>query len=187
MERSARPSSESTMGDPRLNSLHLDPTRRQDYRRAREVLLQARGNETLYAERNRHEDADANNTLIRNAEGAPPSAMQCWLVDREYVYPLKVGLNTMVRSADNDVVVEDLYVSRRHCAILMHHDVSCVLHDTASKNGTYLNGSKISGPTPLKPGDEIRICNRQFVFFTREGPAGDDPAVPPAATHTLAG
>src|SRR3954452_11066026 len=94
------------MGDPRLNSLHLDPTRRQDYRRAREALLQARGNETIYAERRRDDDSDINTTLIRNAEGGPPSALQCWLVDREYVYPLKVGLNTMGRSADNDVVVE---------------------------------------------------------------------------------
>ena len=38
------------MGDPRLNSLHLDPARRQDYRRAREALLQSRGVETIYAQ-----------------------------------------------------------------------------------------------------------------------------------------
>jgi pSer/pThr/pTyr-binding forkhead associated (FHA) protein len=175
------------MGDPRLNSLHLDPTRRQDYRRAKEVLLQARGNETIYAERRRDDDeGEVNNTIIRNADGSPPSALPCWLADNDYVYPLKVGLNTMGRSADNDVVVEDLYVSRRHCAILMHSDNSCMLHDTASKNGTYLNGSKISGPTRLKPGDEIRICNRHFVFLTREGPAtGANP--PPPVTRTIAG
>jgi pSer/pThr/pTyr-binding forkhead associated (FHA) protein len=59
-----------------------------------------------------------------------------------------------------------------------------VLHDTASKNGTYLNGAKIIGPTPIKPGDEVRICNRQFVFLSRTAPAN-----PPAAgpiTQTLA-
>jgi hypothetical protein len=173
------------MGDPRLNSLHLDPTRRQDYRRAKEMLLQSRGNETIYAECRRGDEGDANNTLIRNAEGLSPQALQCWLADRDYVYPLKVGLNTMGRSADNDVVVEDLYVSRRHCAILMHHDNSCMLHDTASKNGTYLNGGKISGPTKLKPGDEIRICNRQFVFLTHEGPSVG--ANPPPVTRTIAG
>jgi len=176
------------MGDPRLNSLHLDPTRRQDYRRAKEALLQARGNETIYAERKRDDESDVNNTIIRHAEASPPSTLQCWLVDRDYVYPLKIGLNTMGRSADNDVVVEDLYVSRRHCAVLMHHDNTCVLHDTASKNGTYLNGAKISGPTPLKPGDEIRICNRQFVFLTREGapePLGHAAPPLPAATRTI--
>src|SRR5436305_8272603 len=126
------------MGDPRLNSLHLDPSRRQDYRRAKEVLLQERGNETIYAER-RRDDEEVNNTLIRNGDGSPPGTLQCWLADRDYVYPLKVGLNTMGRSADNDVVVEDLYVSRRHCAVLMHHDTSCILHDTASKNGPFVS------------------------------------------------
>jgi len=175
------------MSDPRLNSLHLDPVRRQDYRRAREALLQARGNETIFAERQRGEDPEAaGNTFIHNQGGSPPAAIDFWLVDRDYIYPLKIGLNTMGRSADNDVVVEDLYISRRHCAVLVHHDSSCVLHDTASKNGTFLNGTKISGPTPLKPGDEIRICNRQFVFLTREGPPV--PGAPsPNATRTIGG
>lgn len=173
------------MGDPRLNSLHLDPTRRQDFRRAREQLLQSRGNETVYAEARRAEQPDeSGTTFINNKGGGTPTNLDFWLVDRDYIYPLKVGVNTMGRSADNDVIVEDLYVSRRHCAILAHHDGSCVLHDTASKNGTYLNGGKISGPTALKPGDEIRICNRQFVFLTRTAPPA---AEPPPPTRTVAG
>jgi hypothetical protein len=172
------------MGDPRLNSLHLDPARRQDYRRAREVLLQSRGVETLCGEQRRAAEADPSSTCIRHADGAAPPTLDFWLIDRDFIYPLKVGVNTLGRSADNDVVVEDLYVSRRHCAVLVHHDRSCVLHDTASKNGTYLNGAKIGGPTPLKPGDEIRICNRQFVFLSRTAPPPGPPAGP--ATHTLA-
>jgi hypothetical protein len=172
------------MGDPRLNSLHLDPVRRQDYRRAREILLGSRGLETLCGEQRRAAETDPSTTCIRQADGPPPAHLHFWLVDRDFIYPLKVGVNTLGRSGDNDVVVEDLYVSRRHCAILVHHDNSCVLHDTASKNGTYLNGAKVAGPTPIKPGDEVRICNRQFVFLTRNSPAN-----PPAAgplTHTLA-
>jgi pSer/pThr/pTyr-binding forkhead associated (FHA) protein len=172
------------MGDPRLNSLHLDPTRRQDFRRAREALLQARGNETIFAERKRNEESDPGTTFIHN-KGAAPATLEVWLVDREYIYPLKVGLNTMGRSADNDVVVEDLYVSRRHCAVLVHHDNHCMLQDVASKNGTFLNGSKIAGPTQLKSGDEIRICNRQFIFQTREANPNGPPA-PPSPTRTIA-
>jgi pSer/pThr/pTyr-binding forkhead associated (FHA) protein len=175
------------MGDPRLNSLHLDPTRRQEFRRAREVLLQARGNETIFAERKRSEESDPGTTFIHNNKGnAPPATLDLWLVDREFIYPLKVGLNTLGRSADNDVVVEDLYISRRHCAILVHHDNTCVLQDVASKNGTFINGARISGPTPLKAGDEIRICNRQFVFQTRAA-SPDGPAAPPNPTRTIAG
>lgn len=174
------------MGDPRLNSLHLDPARRQEYRQAREKLLQARGMETLYAERNRSQGSSGPDPTIIQAgtDGNPDSDKRpaVWVSDQDYVYPLKIGLNTMGRSSDNDVVVEDLYVSRRHCAILVHHDGACVLHDTASKNGTFLNGSKIAGPTPLRPGDEIRICNKQYKFCT----AKDSPDVP-GATRTIAG
>jgi pSer/pThr/pTyr-binding forkhead associated (FHA) protein len=173
------------MSDPRLNSLHLDSARRQDFRRAKEVLLQARGNETIYAEQKRQGEPDPGTTFIHNKGCPPPASLEVWLTDREFIYPLKVGLNTLGRSADNDVVVEDLYVSRRHCAILVHHDNSCVLQDTASKNGTYLNGAKISAPTNLRPGDEIRICNRQFVFQSRSDRdrSSSEPANP---TRTIA-
>ena len=71
------------------------------------------------------------------------------------------------RSPDNDVVLDDAYVSRRHCAVLVHAGDRCELHDVASKNGTYLNGQKICGPTRLKSGDEIRMCNKNLVFVSR--------------------
>jgi hypothetical protein len=176
------------MGDPRLNSLHLDPTRRQEYRRAREALLHSRGIETLYGEKNRSLDADPNPTAIRAGLDGKPEAdkpLDFWVSDRDFIFPLKLGINTMGRSSDNDVLVEDLYVSRRHCVIMVHHDGACVLHDTASKNGTYLNGTKITGPTPLRPGDEIRICNKQYVFNSRAGGVPQAPG--PNATRTIAG
>jgi hypothetical protein len=169
------------MVDPRLNSLHLDPVRRQDYRRARDHLLQSRGDHTLYAERQGGPDGGVSSTFIRNQAAGAPADLKYWLVDKEFIYPLKVGLNTLGRSGDNDVVVEDAYVSRRHCAILVHLHRACELHDTASKNGTFVNGAKLAGPTALKSGDEIRVCDRQFVFLAKsDAPDG------PAATHTLA-
>ena len=169
------------MSDPRLNSIHLEAPRRQDYRRAREALLHARGGHTLCAEQDVDEaDSSPSNTLIQK-EGLPdPSTrLQCWLADDQYVYPLKVGLNTVGRSSDNDVVVADCFISRRHCAILLHTQRGCELHDTASKNGTFLNGAKIACPTTLQSGDTIRICDRQFVFVRR----GDPRAASPTATR----
>ena len=65
------------------------------------------------------------------------------------------------------MVVQDSYISRRHCAILVHAGEACELHDTASKNGTLVNGARIAGPTFLKSGDQIRISNSQFVFQAR--------------------
>jgi pSer/pThr/pTyr-binding forkhead associated (FHA) protein len=72
---------------------------------------------------------------------------------------------------DNDVVIQDACISRRHCAILIHLSHGCELHDVASKNGTFINGHRLTGPTQLNSGDEITMCNRQFVFVTKEDAA----------------
>jgi pSer/pThr/pTyr-binding forkhead associated (FHA) protein len=148
--------------------------RRQAYRHAREVLLQARGYQTLcaVAEADHH-----SNTVMVEPQGPPPGAAY-WLTQQDRSYPLKVGINTVGRSEENDVVVADGCVSRRHCAILVHVSSGCELHDTASKNGTFLNGNRIAGPTRLRPGDEIRMCDQQFVFQALPdaplGPPRDD-------------
>jgi pSer/pThr/pTyr-binding forkhead associated (FHA) protein len=105
--------------------------------------------------------------------GTRPEASEYCLVDQDRVYPLRVGINTVGRSSDNDVVVPDAHVSRRHCALLVHCRSACELFDTASKNGTFLNGNRLSGPQPLRSGDEIRLNNHQFVFLSQR----DLPAV----------
>src|SRR5215210_675536 len=134
------------MLDVRLNSVHLEAPRRQEFRAARDRLLGARGGETMAAERLTGLDGpDDGNTAIRNLPGVSAAAPARYvLMDADYTYPLKVGLNTVGRMPDNDVVVPDAYVSRRHCAVLVHTGDRCELHDVASKNGTYLNGRRIA-------------------------------------------
>jgi pSer/pThr/pTyr-binding forkhead associated (FHA) protein len=95
-----------------------------------------------------------------------------WLMDHDGIYPLRVGVNTIGRLPDNNVVIQGAYVSRRHCAILVHARDGCELHDIASKNGTYINGLRLCGPTQLSAGDEIRMCDRQFIFMSKHGPGG---------------
>jgi hypothetical protein len=169
------------MVDPRLNSVHLDPSRRQLFRHARAMLLQARGNQTVFVEKHQdfNELGGGSKTLIEKQEGAAVETDFC-LMDRDCVYPLKVGINTVGRSSENDVVVADAFVSRRHCAILVHHSTVCELYDTASKNGTFLNGNKINSPTRLRTGDEIRMCDCNYIFVSKH-----DDASPAAITHTL--
>jgi hypothetical protein len=41
---------------------------------------------------------------------------------REYPVPLHLSLNRVGRLPDNDVVIRDECVSRRHCAFLAHND-----------------------------------------------------------------
>lgn len=169
------------MADPRLNSIHLPGHRREEFRHARQVLYQACGDQTLYAAREAVEVPAPSHTVIRHDDGQPPADVDCWLMDDQFVYPLKVGFNTVGRAPENDVVITDAYVSRRHCAVLVHRDTTCELHDVASKNGTHLNGSKLTGPTPLKPGDRITMSDFSLVFMTRQG---GEPAAEVHATLT---
>ena len=70
------------------------------------------------------------------------------------------------------VVVVFAVGATAHAAILVHLNDGCELHDTASKNGTFLNGQRIAGPTSIKAGDEIRLCDRTMVFAAgAEAPA----------------
>ena len=158
------------MTDPRLNSVHLELPRRQEFRAAREQLLKGRGTNTLCAEgQGGFLPGGSPNLTAVERPGADAVPARFVLMDKDYVYPLKTGVNTIGRMPDNDVVLEDAYVSRRHCAILVHAGDTCELHDVASKNGTFLNGRKINGPTRLKSGDEIRMCTRNLVFMSRVG------------------
>src|SRR5215472_14241078 len=121
------------MADARFNSVHLESPRRQEYRRAREELLRACGSRTLLAARDIH-GSQLHPTAIHKGDGKAQRESTCWLSDGEFLYPLQIGVNTLGRSSDNDVVLDDAYASRRHCAILVHSDKTCELHDTASKN-----------------------------------------------------
>jgi hypothetical protein len=159
------------MVDPRLNSIHLPDLRRQEYRHAREALLSARGYQTLCAIEEPHLK-DQSHTIVELPDGRCEDATY-WLSDRKRIYPLKVGVNTIGRSEENDVVIQDGCVSRRHCAILVHVSSGCELHDTASKNGTFLNGVRLARPTRLQLGDEIRMCDQLLLFQARpDAPLG---------------
>ncbi len=160
------------MFDARLNSVHLEATRREEFRAARDEVLSSRGEQTLAGEQRAALEAPSGvqNTAIQNVPenlAVAGSLAGYVLMDHEFIYPLKVGLNTVGRMPDNDVVVQDAYVSRRHCAVVIHTNDRCELHDVASKNGTYLNGHKIAGPTRLYSGDQIRMCNRNMVFLRK--------------------
>lgn len=155
-----------------LRSIHLESPRRQDFRRARDVLINACGLHTrgLHPPIRSETPDEGSHTIVQEVMDRAPPDLEQWLMDQEAIYPLKVGINTIGRLPDNDVVINGPYVSRRHCAILVHTGEGCELHDIASKNGTYLNGQRLAGPTPLASGDEIRMCDRQLVFYSKYSP-----------------
>jgi hypothetical protein len=160
------------MSDPRLCSVHLEThPRRADYRRAREELLAACGQQTLALDQAHSEELES--LRAGPSERAASPGRFC-LIDQDGLHNLKVGLNTIGRLPDNDIPVADGSVSRRHCAIVVHASHVCEVYDTASKNGTFVNGERINGLTALKSGDKIRVCDRQFVFAPGPSDATND-------------
>lgn len=167
------------MSDPRLHSLHLEGQPRRDmFRAAREAIQAACGSQTIAGDARLLDEEHLNASTLAAPAGAPGNLVAgrftFYLKDGVNVYPLHVGMNSIGRLPDNDVVVRDECVSRRHCAILIHSDLRCELHDVASKNGTLLNGKKIPAPTRLQSGDQITLCNRRLTFHIAE--AAPEPA-----------
>jgi len=154
------------MSDPRLCSVHLEgQPRREEYRQARDAVMNACGQQTLAFGQAHLDEIGALHTQADEADGRPTTG-RFSLIDQDGLHNLKVGLNTIGRLPDNDIAVADGSVSRRHCTIVVHASRGCEVYDTASKNGTFVNGQRIKGMTALKAGDQIRLCDRQFVFIS---------------------
>jgi len=80
------------------------------------------------------------------------------------VHQLRPGaIVTFGRVATNDIEVNDARCSRRHSAVY-DHEGSWFVRDLGSRNGTRVNGEKISGAVELKRGDQIRIGRTKFIF-----------------------
>jgi len=104
--RCVAPGGKASM-DHHLNSVHLELPRREEFRKARARLLDACGDQTRYAVNNPNSVAAASDskTIIQNLENRLPNGVSYALMDKDAVYPLKIGLNTIGRLPDNDVVL----------------------------------------------------------------------------------
>jgi pSer/pThr/pTyr-binding forkhead associated (FHA) protein len=62
------------------------------------------------------------------------------------------------RQKTHEICVRDRLVSRFHATVRLEQD-RIVLRDEGSSNGTYVNEKRITHPTPLQHGDQIRVGN----------------------------
>lgn len=69
------------------------------------------------------------------------------------------------RSSDNDVVIDNPYVGRKHCNIIKNDDGTYMIEDLSSRNGTFVNGRKIRGTVRLKAGDVVKLANQTVLSW----------------------
>jgi predicted component of type VI protein secretion system len=65
------------------------------------------------------------------------------------------------RSEDCQLRPRSDLISRHHCAIIVEGDYVAV-RDFGSKNGTYVNGERVSSERELKPGDKVKVGPLEF-------------------------
>ncbi|MFV2117015.1 FHA domain-containing protein [Streptomyces sp. Act-28] len=64
---------------------------------------------------------------------------------------------TLGRAHDSTIVLDDDYASSRHARIYPDRDGQWIVEDLGSTNGTYLDRTRLTTPTPIPPGAPIRI------------------------------
>jgi len=84
------------------------------------------------------------------------SRPKLWLIFERRQLPLMEGVNVIGRGADAAIQIDSPGVSRHHARIVVTRG-EATLEDLGSKNGTDLNGKRITTPCRICDGDEIRL------------------------------
>jgi len=85
---------------------------------------------------------------------SPPATIEVlWM---KQSLPLTDGEHIAGRDAECSLVVDGTTVSRRHARITVARGTA-MIEDLGSTNGTHVNGTRISAPTRLAPGDEFAL------------------------------
>lgn len=90
-------------------------------------------------------------------EASPQYALQVTLKGApQGTHSLPEGEVLIGRSSDCDIQIEDPGVSRRHARLIVKPG-EVVVEDVGSKNFTFVDEARLTGPTPLSPGAEIQF------------------------------
>ena len=91
------------------------------------------------------------------------SAFHCRLVWGDREIALAKGENVLGRDPEVAVWIDLDSVSRRHARIVVEQE-EATLEDLKSKNGTFLDGQKVTSPVRLSSGNRIKVGAASLVF-----------------------
>lgn len=104
-------------------------------------------------------EVPADGTIVMSAV-RPKARLVLPNSDKEFALSART---TIGRASENDVVLPDQSISRRHAEIIMENGGESILKDLGSRNGTFLNGERIDTGR-LEDGDEVRVGMTTLVF-----------------------
>lgn len=96
-------------------------------------------------------------------ERPAPSRVKLFLVSDQREMMLAEGANVIGRAADATIQIDSPGVSRYHARIVVSGR-EATLEDVESKNGTYLNGKRVTSSAPLSDGNEVRLGGIVLTF-----------------------
>ncbi len=88
---------------------------------------------------------------------------------------LAEGENILGRGTDSLVWIDAQSVSRRHARLMVASGLA-TLEDLGSKNGTFVNGIRMTSPVALRDGDELRIGNVPMTLKVFSKPSSTETA-----------
>ena len=100
-----------------------------------------------------------------------------------FEHPLDGDSLVLGRASSSDLVLEDRFLSRHHSRVFRDGD-RILIEDLGSRNGTLVNGRPISAPTPLAPGDVVKISG-SVVSIVGPGPPPQQPPLAGLGDHTI--
>lgn len=102
--------------------------------------------------------------MAGDAAGGPAGAVpRCRLTWADGRAALGAGDHVMGRDPELELFLDSQSVSRRHALIRVSAS-GATLEDLASKNGTFIGARRVTKPTPLADGDEIKIGSITLTF-----------------------
>lgn len=94
-----------------------------------------------------------------------------------WVVPIYKNSFTIGRDSDCDLILATAGVSRRHARLHIAGS-DLYIEDSGSRNGTYLNGSRIEGRVPVQHNDTLQMGGYEFTFrYRRQADAADQTQV----------
>ena len=94
-----------------------------------------------------------------------------------HAFEVSKDVTTLGRDISNDIVINDRETSRHHLRLMLAGD-ALTIEDLGSTNGTFVNGKRVSGVTPLQNGDMIGLGETVTLALERVRAPESEP--PPA-------